>query len=224
MPAILLDIEGTTTDISFVHQTLFPYSRDGMDRFIRTNYQQPIMQEYLRQIAEDIHLQSFSHHQLDLIISQLIQWIDNDVKNSSLKGIQGLQWEQGYSEGTYQSHIYEDVLPALKKWKEENYSIGIFSSGSIKAQKLLFRYSKYGDLRMFFNHFFDTKTGPKKEPDSYLTIAKAMGYPPNQIHFFSDVTEELDAAKKTGYQTTQMVRDGTVAGTAHPTVGTFLTT
>jgi len=30
MKAILLDIEGTTTPIDFVHQTLFPFARERM--------------------------------------------------------------------------------------------------------------------------------------------------------------------------------------------------
>lgn len=42
--------------------------------------------------------------------------------------------------------VYDDVVPALEKWKAEGKKIYIYSSGSVPAQKLLVGYSSKGDL------------------------------------------------------------------------------
>ena len=39
--AILTDIEGTTSSISFVHEVLFPYASRELPGFVRANYDQP---------------------------------------------------------------------------------------------------------------------------------------------------------------------------------------
>jgi methionine salvage enolase-phosphatase E1 len=38
MKAILLDIEGTTTPIDFVHKTLFPYAKSRIDEYVRDHF------------------------------------------------------------------------------------------------------------------------------------------------------------------------------------------
>lgn len=59
----------------------------------------------------------------------------------------------------------------MNRWRNAGSKIAIFSSGSIHAQKLLFGYSVEGDLTGLIDGYFDTTTGGKREPESYLRIA-----------------------------------------------------
>ena len=86
--------------------------------------------------------------------------------------------------------------------------VAIYSSGSVEAQKLLFRHSNFGDLTPLISGYFDTRTGPKMASASYAAIAAAMDVEPGEIMFFSDVVRELDAAREAGWQTRLVVREG----------------
>jgi enolase-phosphatase E1 len=87
--------------------------------------------------------------------------------------------------------------------------MGIFSSGSVAAQKLLFGYTETGDLNRYFEHYFDTNTGSKRDVETYKKIAEKINLNPQFIVFLSDIVEELDAAKQAGFQTIQLTRPGT---------------
>jgi enolase-phosphatase E1 len=83
----------------------------------------------------------------------------------------------------------------------------VYSSGSVPAQQLFFRYSEAGDLTPLFAGYFDTETGPKREAASYLRIAEAIGEQPAHILFLSDIVEELDAAQAAGFHTGWLIRE-----------------
>ena len=119
--------------------------------------------------------------------------------------------------------MYSDVVSALDRWSKQNKQTSIFSSGSVLAQKLLFSTTPAGDLTRFIQAHFDTTIGPKREAESYRRIAAALGLPPSEILFISDVTAELDAARATGMQTALCVRPGNPqpAACAHPLIYTF---
>ncbi len=172
MKYVLMDVEGTTTSIRFVHDVLFPYSLEKID--------DPVMK----------------------------QWIREDRKEPALKKLQGEIWQAGYESGDLRGHVYADVPRAFRRWKERGLRLGIYSSGSVLAQKLLFKHSVFGDLTGFLTDHFDTKVGHKREPASYETIAREAGLPPSEILFLSDIAEELAAAKKSGFLVTQIVREG----------------
>src|SRR5690606_39535088 len=72
-------------------------------------------------------------------------------------------WEKGYKQGLYQAHVYPDVPDVLRRWLEEERNLYIYSSGSIKAQQLFYRYSTEGDLRLLFSGYFDTTIGRSEE-------------------------------------------------------------
>jgi enolase-phosphatase E1 len=59
------------------------------------------------------------------------------------------------------------------------------------------------------SYFFDTKVGGKREKSSYEKIALETNLIPQEIHFFSDIPEELKAAKDAGIAVTQVLREGT---------------
>ena len=218
--AIVTDIEGTTSSISFVKDVLFPYAREHLPAFIATHADKPEVQHWLHEAAKEAGLVSASQSEL---IALLQRWIDEDRKATALKALQGLIWEDGYRGGVYRAHVYTDVAPALRAWKRHGLDLYVYSSGSVTAQKLFFCYSDAGDLTSLFSGYFDTEIGPKREAKSYNSIAIAIGRPTNEILFLSDVAAELDAAGSAGMHTTLLARAPATCATAgaHPCVKDF---
>ena len=218
--AILTDIEGTTSSISFVKDVLFPYARERLPAFVVTHADKPEVQHWLQEAAREEGLVSASEQE---IIEMLIGWIDIDRKSTALKALQGMIWADGYGEANFRGHIYADAARCLQKWSASGLSLYVYSSGSRQAQKLLFRNSEAGDLTPVFSGYFDTETGPKRDSASYARIAEAIALAPAEILFLSDVVEELDAARTAGMRTILLARgaDGCPATSAHPCVTNF---
>lgn len=201
--AIVSDIEGTTSSLSFVKEVLFPYARQHMAEFVK----QHADDAGVAALIEEVRTQAGAELTLEGVIEQLIQWIDQDRKVTPLKALQGLLWEAGYRNGDFNGHIYPDAREKLQAWHDQGIRLYIYSSGSVQAQKLLFAHTEYGDLNYLFNGYFDTKTGGKMEADSYRHIAEALQLPAAEILFLSDVEDELAAARVAGMQTLCLVRD-----------------
>ena len=218
---ILMDIEGTTTSIDFVHQTLFPYASRHLEEFIRKNAQEAHVAAELNSVRQTVREEEGRQLDQQGCIQQLLAWIDADRKHTALKTLQGYLWKEGYETGQYRGHLYDDVLPAWRKWKSSGIDLGIYSSGSVEAQKLLFGYSEAGNLQSFLSAYFDTKIGHKREVDSYHNIRKALNIPADGILFLSDVEAELDAAGAAGYRTIQLLRPGIQPGVRHEKVREF---
>ena len=202
--AVLTDIEGTTSSIAFVKEVLFPYARQHMLDFIRRHHDDPRVVPHLEAVRATLGGEA----DLEEIGRQLIRWIDEDRKITPLKALQGLIWEQGYREGAYRAHVYDDAVAALRRWHDRGLRLYVYSSGSVHAQKLFFSHTTAGDLTSLFSGFFDTTVGAKTDPESYRRIAREIGLPPGEILFLSDVAAELDAAREAGMATCQLVRDG----------------
>lgn len=209
MRALLVDIEGTTTDIAFVHRVLFPIARAEVPRFVREHPADPAVAEVRRGLAGHDGGRLPSAVSDDEVIAQLIAWIDADAKITPLKAIQGAIWREAYEKGDLESHVYDDVAPAFQRLHAAGVAIHVFSSGSVEAQRLLFAHTTAGDLRPYLHGYFDTTTGPKREAASYARIAAAVGLAPSDVLFASDVLAELDAAREAGMQTLWMLRAGT---------------
>ena len=201
--AIVTDIEGTTSSISFVKDVLFPYARERIAGFVRQHQHAPEVQKAL----SDIDALTGNAQNLDDCIQLLCQWIDEDRKATPLKAIQGLIWESGYAMGDFHGHLYPDAHEGLNHWRNLGIPLYVFSSGSIKAQKLLFSHTEFGDLTPWFKGYFDTTTGPKQEASAYAAIAQKIGVSPERILFLSDIEGELDAAATAGLRTCQLIRD-----------------
>ena len=216
MKAILLDIEGTTTSISFVHDVLFPYSKKQMAKFLESNLQDPNVEAYINQVLTDPDQGINNPGDWQTAYRILLNWIENDVKKTPLKALQGMIWKDGYRSGAFKSHVYADVPDKFKEWASQNICIAIYSSGSIDAQKLLFKHTELGDLTNYIDFYFDTTTGPKKDSNSYLKISNSLSIQPNEILFLSDVEAELDAAAAVGIKTTQILRPGIAPSKIHP--------
>lgn len=207
---ILTDIEGTTTSVSFVYDILFPYFRNNIQKLTDLQHL-PEVQTAFEQTIELAEKEGKQLTTTENIIQQLLDWSLVDKKITPLKTVQGILWEEGYSSGEIKGHVYPDVAPNLAKWKKEGLQLGVFSSGSVAAQKLIFGYSQDGDLRPYFSVNFDTNTGGKRETETYIKISNNLEIKPENILFLSDVKEELIAADKAGFQTIQLVREGNTA-------------
>jgi enolase-phosphatase E1 len=208
---ILTDIEGTTTSVSFVYEVLFPYFRENIHKTIELQHLKSVQEVFSQTIQWVKDTENRTISTPSEIIEVLNQWSQEDKKITPLKTLQGILWEEAYTSGTIQGHVYDDVASALKRWKEKGIQLGVFSSGSIAAQKLIFGYSVAGDLTPYFSAYFDTSTGGKREAATYQLIAEKLGILASEILFLSDITEELQAAASAGLQTIQLVRDETIA-------------
>lgn len=226
--AILLDIEGTTTRLAFVTDVLFPHARTHVREFLERRAREP-------EVRADVDRLRAEHEadvragtgpppwtdDLDSTVAYVHVLMDQDRKSTALKALQGRIWEEGFRSGALRGEVYPDVPPALARWRRQGLRLAIFSSGSVLAQRLLLGTTAAGDLTSSFEAFFDTTTGPKREPESYRRIADALSLEPSAIVFLSDVAPELDAARAAGMATALCVRDAPPRGARHPVITTF---
>lgn len=207
---ILTDIEGTTTEVSFVYDILFPYFRSHMDEWktVDSDQMNQVLEQTRVLVLEE---QSINLSNREAIFDQLRQWSIEDRKVTPLKTFQGMVWEQGFKSGAIKGHMYPDVKPALERWAKMGMKLAIFSSGSIAAQKQLFGFSTEGDLTPYFSAYFDTTTGMKRDEQTYHLIVQQLHASANSVLFLSDIPQELEAANAAGMRTLQLVRPGTQA-------------
>lgn len=201
--AIVTDIEGTTSSISFVHDVLFPYAAAHLPDYVRDN--EAALSGLLDQVRD---LEENHDLSTEGVIKVLLGWIKEDRKATPLKALQGLIWEAGYKQGAFKGHIYDDAADALWAWYGKGIRLYVYSSGSVPAQKLLFGHSERGDLTPLFSGYFDTNTGPKLERDSYIKIVESIGFAASDILFLSDHTGEIEAAQQAGLQVILVDREG----------------
>lgn len=222
--AIVTDIEGTTSSISFVKDVLFPYAASKLPDYIRANKDKPAVREQLQAAAREAALPV---EDTEALIKQLLQWLRDDKKVTALKALQGQVWQYGYEQGAYKAHVYPDAVEQLQRWSAQGLKLFVYSSGSIHAQQLFFKYSEAGDLTPLFSDYFDTTSGPKQEAASYQKIAAAIGMPATELLFLSDIEAELNAARLSGFHTTWLVRENDSSlrpeqlKTTHPVVTGF---
>ena len=206
---ILLDIEGTTTPIAFVHDVLFSYARDHVREFLLANGDKEVVRADIA-LLRDEHAEDVNKDRNPPpLVADYVEWlIAADRKSTGLKSLQGKIWRQGYEDGSLKSQVFEDVAPAFERWHALGLNISIFSSGSVLAQKLLFAHTDSEDLTRFIDGYFDTNVGKKGEAESYRRIAKEMKLAPEQILFVSDVINELDASREAGMKVLLSIRPG----------------
>lgn len=216
---ILLDIEGTTTPVAFVHDRLFTYAREHLDRYLAANLSTPAVQAIVRQLTAEYDrdrgaadLPAWRGDTQDATsdsVAAYVRWLmDRDRKSPGLKSLQGLIWQAGYQAGAIHGEVFDDVPRAMARWREAGVRLAIYSSGSELAQRLLFASTRYGDLTPLITAFFDTAVGAKTASTSYRRIARALARPTSELLFISDVSAELTAAAEAGCQVRLCVRPG----------------
>jgi enolase-phosphatase E1 len=211
--AVLLDIEGTTTPIAFVHEVLFPFARARLARYLDAHWEKREVAEVRRKLAEEYEQENRPDARAGLrtvgeVAAYAATLIDRDRKSPGLKQLQGLIWEEGYRAGNLRGQVYDDVPVAIRRWRASGIDVAIYSSGSVLAQRLLFQSTPSGDLTPQLQAFFDTAVGAKIESASYARIAVALGRPPFEILFVSDVPRELAAAREAGMAVVLSLRPG----------------
>ncbi|MBA2116609.1 acireductone synthase [Bremerella alba] len=214
---ILLDIEGTTSSVSFVYDVMFPYVLRELDAYLDSAWNEPGLAPVLDQIAQDAGSEDFATWTADCtdeserrakVATEIRRLMDGDVKATGLKALQGMIWKNGFERGEMIAQVYADVPEALQAWTSAGLRVYIYSSGSIGAQKLFFGHSEAGNLLQYFSGHFDTTTGPKQVAKSYDTIAAEVGEAAEKVLFISDVVAELDAAQEIGMDTRLSIRPG----------------
>lgn len=226
MKAILLDIEGTTTPLDFVHQVLFPYAKERIGRYVEMHFDE--LSNAISQLVDESSHDATYTSPVDptepgFVAAYLEHLIRVDRKSTPLKSIQGSIWKAGYESGELKSAVYDDVPLAFERWKAEGKTLAIYSSGSVLAQKLLFGYTDHGDLTPYISAHFDTNIGQKREVESYRSIAAELDCDASEILFVSDITAELDAAREAGLRTALCIRSGneTLEPSIHQAVHSF---
>jgi enolase-phosphatase E1 len=204
---ILLDIEGTTTPVDFVYKTLFPYAARKMEPFLREHFGEAEIQslhvelrsQHRRDETDGLQPPAWSEETDELQLHSSVayaKWLmARDRKCTPLKMLQGKIWQRAYAEGALHGEVYADVPRAFVRWKRQRREICIYSSGSVLAQRLLFRTTAAGDLTTYISFFFDTHIGAKTESDSYRRIAESIKRSPNEVLFVSDAIKEVEAAR-----------------------------
>lgn len=213
---ILLDIEGTTSSISFVHDVMFPFVRQRLEEFLATEFARTDVTEACEQIARDAGKSTLSEWSKatnesaqQLVIAEVKRLMDDDVKATGLKALQGLIWADGFHEGKLRAHVYPDVIEPIKRWRQSGLDVRIYSSGSIATQKLFFGHvDGLGNCLDLFTGHYDTTIGSKREASSYKRVAADWGLRPSAIIFVSDVAGELLAASEAGLQAVASIRPG----------------
>lgn len=204
--AVVLDIEGTTTEIDFVYQTLFPYARLHLAEFLNSGMDErdfeQLREEFDAETALDLPVW------MNPPVAYLLWLMDQDRKSRGLKSIQGKIWEKGYRDGSLRGALFPDVPRFLKRWRAEGGKVYIYSSGSVQAQRLLFEYSVFGNLTQMIDGYFDTAVGPKRAVSSYQSIASETGIDARECLFVSDIAEECGAARDAGMATVMSIRPG----------------
>ena len=217
--AILLDIEGTTTPMAFVHEILFPFAREHLHGYLSVHREHPDLRRLILTLARERASErpdadaptwhDTSPGEALASAEAYARWLmARDRKSPALKELQGWIWQAGYQAGLLKGEIFPDVPPAIRRWRTEGRDVAIYSSGSVLAQRLLFGSTAAGDMTPLIVHFFDTAVGPKTSAASYAEIARALGRAPAEILFVSDVPAELHAARRAGLHVRLSVRPG----------------
>jgi enolase-phosphatase E1 len=220
--AVLVDIEGTTSTIAFVHEVLFPYADEHLDAYVAAHREEPAVAEAMIDAARLAGLEPDADDAT--VLAHLHAWIAEDRKATPLKTLQGLIWAEGYAQTGLRGHVYPDAAAGLRRWHDAGLALYVYSSGSVEAQRVLFANSVHGDLTPLFSGNFDMAIGSKRSAASYALITDAIGLPAPDVVFLSDVDAELDAARRAGMQTVRLLRPAdTPAGatTAHPSAVSF---
>ena len=223
--AVVLDIEGTTTPVEFVYDVLFPFARAHVAEYLEHERSSEACRAAARLLADERRANRARGESPPKALADYVDWlIERDKKSRGLKALQGLIWQEGYRTGELSGELFDDVAPALERWRTRGLKIYIYSSGSVLAQRCLFQTTIAGDVTNLLSGYFDTTVGPKTSSDSYRTILRGVAAAPTQALFVSDAPAELDAAQIAGLRTALCDRHSglpTVGVVSHPVIHSF---
>lgn len=204
---LVLDLEGTTSAAGFILGDLYDYARPRLAGWLDDHADDAAVAEARAQVVAEAGLPGEAS--TAEVVAELHGWMEQDIKSTPLKTLQGQIWAEGFARNEISSHFFDDVIPQLRAWHESGVVLAVFSSGSVTSQVPWFRHSPDGDLTPLITDYFDTvNAGPKKVASSYDTIAAQLGAEPGEIVFFTDHPDEVTAAREAGWQTVAFSRPG----------------
>ncbi|XP_053969750.1 enolase-phosphatase E1 isoform X1 [Anastrepha ludens] len=194
---------------------LFPYAKIHTKAFLEETWSDADTQRIVQDLRNSPQCREYFGDATELstasagnIASFVNFLIDKDLKLGPLKTLQGLVWTKGYASSKIKGHIYADVAAAFKQWHEAGIRIAIYSSGSVKAQQLLFGQTELGNMLTYISGHYDTAVGNKQEKKSYANIAKDLALSCPDILFLTDVVKEAEAARDAGMHVAILNRPG----------------
>lgn len=121
MKVILCDIEGTTTDISFVKDVLFPHAREHCRSFLMQHFDEPEIKQIVSDLCElsvkDGHAIQQSHDKetfVDSIVENVHRQIEADRKTKELKSLQGKIWKVAFESGAIKGNFRIFLIPRIQ--------------------------------------------------------------------------------------------------------------
>jgi len=189
--SVVLDIEGTTSPISFVTDVLFPYARDNVRKHLDATYgsdetnddiallRAQVEQDLAEGVAGAVPVppdEAGKDEVIAALVANVEAMIGADRKITSLKQLQGHIWRTGFEGQEIKGVVFDDVPPALQRWHANGIKTYIYSSGSREAQRLIFGNTTHGDLRKYLCGFFDTMVGYGQCCYNHLQLSDGYHY------------------------------------------------
>jgi len=208
---VVVDIEGTTSATESVHVGLYDFARPRIEGWLADHADDAEIRDAISATIAEAGLAADATP-AD-VAAVMHRWMDDDVKATALKTVQGQIWAAGFAEGALEPHFFADVEPALRRWADGGLGLAVFSSGSVTVQRPWFANGLPADISERIEGYFDTvNAGNKRVAVSYDTIAADLtvrwSCGVGELLFLSDVAEELDAAAAAGWQTVGVRRPG----------------
>ncbi|TKR88755.1 hypothetical protein L596_012952 [Steinernema carpocapsae] len=105
--ALVLDIEGTTSSISFVKDELFPYVYRNVESYLREKGTEetfaPLVALANSEAEVDanvgkIEAEEARENKVEKLTKNIKMWIDKDKKFTAMKQLQGQMWKDAYEQ------------------------------------------------------------------------------------------------------------------------------
>ncbi|XP_076442399.1 enolase-phosphatase E1-like [Babylonia areolata] len=219
--AIVFDVEGTTTPITFLKDILIP---ENIEDHLKDTFEEPETIKDLATLremaqkekddgeegAETIPDAAEGQEAVKKAVAACVQrWVDCKADCAEFRQFRNHVLRHGFECDRFKADVFDDVPPMLRMLSEEGFNLYVYSSGTGEIEKMLFANTPEGDITDVFANFFDEAAmGSKTEKDSYLKIASEIKIDPKNILYLTDTPEEADAAFKAGWRSALVIRPG----------------
>lgn len=181
-------------------------------------------------------MEFYRESEVKFVVQIVNEWLDIDHQIPAMQYLLGLVVDDGFKSGALKSEIFEDGMQSMRRWRErELINIYIYNEGSIAAQKLMMKYSQFGDLTGYITDYFDVDTmGSKKYEDSFEKLYDEirseqwseddMDEDEDEevdIVYISSNPKELKKAEKCGFFVLHSVRNGEIGDSDFDQISDF---
>lgn len=198
----LVDIEGTTTPLTYVRDVMMPLAQRRLPAFIKAKYPSDpeivdivksalvsptVPQEAKDAIAADVdHAHTVldeTERARDAFIGLVNDAIASRSSSAFAKQIQGKVWQNAERAGELRTQVFDDFYNFLLKvgkppatgQLDNCMRVVLYSTGSVQSQQLLMRNTRQGDLTPYIAGYVDpTMVGSKISDSSYARIRKHL--------------------------------------------------